>query len=402
MWFEFRAARPCVAAVSLIAAAALTAAAAPVASPLVAQGFDHFYNLEYPEAIADFEKAIAQDPNDPGLHNHLAQTLVFQEMYRNGALESEMVSGNNSFLRRPKMEPNPATEKRFLDEVAKAMTLANAQLAKNPNDTKALYALGVSYGLRSNYYWVVKKAWRDSLRDATQARKMHARVVDLEPNNVDAKLVEGLHDYIVGSLPWTWRTLGFLVGIHGDKEKGIRLVKQVAERGDTNRIDAQILLGALYRRENKPLLVIPLVQDLIKRFPRNYILRLELSQMYSMAGDKTRALAAVREVARLKEQDAPGYGRIPWEKIYFQEGIIQFWYRDFDQSLANLKKVTAAANEVDLNTGVYAYLRLGEIYDLKGQRQEALAEYRKAIAYAPGSDAAIEAKKNVETPYRRG
>ena len=397
-----RAARLRVAVLSLIAAAALTASAAPVPSPLVTQGFDHFYNLEYPEAIADFEKAIAQDPNDPELHNHLAQTLVFQEMYRNGALESEMVSGNNSFLRRPKMEPDPATEKRFLDEVAKAMALANAQLAKNPNDTKALYALGVSYGLRSNYYWVVKKAWRESLRDATQARKMHARVVELEPNNVDARLVEGLHDYIVGSLPWTWRTLGFLIGIHGDKEKGIRLVKQVAEHGDANRIDAQILLGALYRRENKPLLVIPLVQDLIKRFPRNYILRLELSQMYSMAGDKTRALAAVQEVARLKEQNAPGYGRVPWEKIYFQEGIIQFWYRDFDQSLANLKKVTAAANEVDLNTGVYAYLRLGEIYDLKGQRQAALAEYRKAIAYAPGSDAAIEAKKNVETPYRRG
>ena len=76
-------------------------------SPLVTEGFDHFYNLEYPEAIADFEKAIAQDPADPQLHDHLAQTLVFQEMFRNGALESEMVSGNNSFLRRPKMNPDP-------------------------------------------------------------------------------------------------------------------------------------------------------------------------------------------------------------------------------------------------------------------------------------------------------
>lgn len=371
-------------------------------SPLVTQGFDHFYNLEYPEAIADFEKAIAQNPDDPELHNHLAQTLVFQEMFRNGALESEMVSGNNSFLRRPKMEPDPVTEKRFLDEVAKAMSLANAQLAKNQNDAKAYYALGVSYGLRSNYYWVVKKSWRDSLRDATNARHMHARVQELEPNNVDARLVEGLDDYIVGSLPWTWRTLGFLVGIHGDKEKGIRIVKDVAEHGEDNRYDAEILLGALYRRENKPLLVIPLVQDLIRRFPRNFILRLELSQMYSMAGDKAHALEAVEEVARMKQQNAPGYGRVPWEKIYFQEGIIQFWYRDFDQSLANLKKVTAAANEVDLNTGVYAYLRLGEIYDLKGQRQEALAQYRKAIAYAPGSDAALEAKKRLDTPYRRG
>jgi tetratricopeptide (TPR) repeat protein len=381
----------------------LTLAAPPaVQSPLVTEGFDHFYNLEYPEAIADFEKAIARDPDDPQLHDHLAQTLVFQEMFRNGALESEMVSGNNSFLRRPKMNPEPTTERRFLDEISSAMSLSHARLVKNPDDASALYAECVAYGLRSNYYWVVKKSWRDSLHDATNARHLNDRVEQLEPDNVDARLVEGLDDYIVGSLPWTWRTLGFLIGVHGDKEKGIRLVKDVAEHGSGNRYDAEILLGALYRRENKPLWVVPLVQDLIARFPRNFILRLELSQMYSMAGDKTRAIAAVEEVARLKRASAPGYARVPWEKIDFQEGTIQFWYRDFDQALENLKKVAAAANDLDLNTGVYTYLRIGQIYDLKGQRAMAVTEYRKAIAYAPESDAAQEARKCLTTPYKRG
>jgi len=370
-------------------------------SPLVAQGFDHFYNLEFPEAIADFTQAVDQNPNDPEMHNHLAQCLVFQEMFRNGALESEMVSGNNSFLRRPKMNPSPETEKRFLDEIGKALALAQASLAKNPNDVAALYAMGVSYGLRSNFYWVVRKAWHDSLRDATNARHAHTRVEELQPGNVDARLVEGLDDYIVGSLPFQFRMLGFLIGIHGDKEKGIRLVKDVAEHGQTDRIDATILLGALYRRENKPQLVVPLVLGLIRLYPRNFILRLELSQMYSMAGDKTRSLEAIEEVARLKRTHAPGYDRVPWEKIYFQEGTIQFWYRELDQALDNLTKVTAAADEVDLNTGVFAYLRIGQIYDMKGQRAQALAFYRKAIAYAPESDAAQESKKYLSAPYHR-
>jgi tetratricopeptide (TPR) repeat protein len=370
-------------------------------SSLVASGFDHFYNLEYPEAISAFEQAIAQDPSDPQFHNHLAQALVFQEMFRNGALESEMVSGNNSFLRRPKMNPEPATEKRFLYEIAKAVSLSQSRLAKEPNDPNALYAECVAYGLRSNYFWVVKKSWRDSLHDATTARHLDDRVEQLQPNNIDARLVEGLDDYIVGSLPWTWRTLGFVIGVHGDKEKGIRLVKDVADHGAENKYDAEILLGALYRRENKPLWVIPLVEDLIARFPRNFILRLELSQMYSMAGDKARAVDALEEVARLKRADAPGYARVPWEKIYFQEGTIQFWYRDFDQALANLQKVAAAAGDVDLNTGVYCYLRIGQIYDLKGKRPEALSEYRKCVSYAPESDAAQEAKKYLANPYHR-
>jgi len=369
--------------------------------PVAAEGFDHFYNLEFEQAIADFEKAIAQNPKSPDLHNHLAQTLVFREMYRDGALESELVSGTNSFLRRPKLNPAPETEKRFLDEIGTAMALSQARLAKNPNDTSALYALGISYGLRSDYYWVVKKAWHDSLKDATAARRLHTRLSELEPNNVDARLVEGLDDYIVGSLPWGWRMLGFLVGIHGDREKGIRTVQDVARNGKLDRIDAEIFLCALDRRENQPRQAIPLIEDLIRRFPRNFLLRLELSQMYSVAGDKTHALEAAEEVAQLKTRHAPGYDRVPWEKIYFQEGTIEFWYDDLDRALENMKKVAAASEEVDLNTGASAYLRMGQIYDMTRRRGEALEAYRKAIAYAPQAEAAQEARRYLSTPYRR-
>jgi tetratricopeptide (TPR) repeat protein len=368
---------------------------------VTAEGFDHFYNLEYDHAMADFEKAIARNPNSPDLHNHLAQTIVFREMYRDGALESELVSGTNSFLRRPKMNPAPETEKRFLDEIAKAMALSETRLKKNPNDTGAMYALGISYGLRSNYYWVVKKAWRDSLRDATAARRLHNRITELEPNNVDARLVQGLHDYIVGSLPWGWRMMGFLVGIHGDREKGIRTVQDVARNGKLDQVEAEIFLCALYRRENQPRQAIPLVGDLIGKFPRNFLLRLELSQMYSMAGDKTHALEAAEEVARLKTRHAPGYDRVPWEKIYFQEGTIEFWYNDLDRALENMKKVAAASEEVDLNTGASAYLRIGQICDMTRRRGEALEAYRKAIAYAPQAEAAQESRRYLSTPYRR-
>ena len=138
---------------------------------LIDQGYTNFYNLEFDQAIAVFENGIAENPGLPDLHNHLAQTLIFREMLRNGSLESELVSGSNSFLRRPKLNPSPETEKRILDEIAKAMALADARLKKNPNDTAAMYAEGISYGLRSNYYWVVKKSWRDSLKDATAARQ---------------------------------------------------------------------------------------------------------------------------------------------------------------------------------------------------------------------------------------
>lgn len=368
---------------------------------LVDQGYGHFYNLEFDPALADFDQAIAKDPNNPDLHNHAAETVVFSEMYRDGALESELVTGNNSLLRRAKLNPSPQTEKRFLDEIRKALDLEQARLRRNPNDTGALYAMGITYGLRANYFFLVRKAWVDALHDSTTARKLHNRVSELDPSNVDARLVQGLHDYVVGSLPSVYKMFGFLIGFHGDRQRGIRTVEEVAAHGTLNRIDAQIFLAAIYRREHQPAKALPLVESLIARFPRNYLLRFEQAGMYSALGDGRKAIECVQQVAQLKNQGAPGYARVPWESIYYQLGTIQFWYNDLDAALANMQKVTAHADEVDLNSGVLAWMRVGQIYDLKQRHSLAVEAYKKAMAYAPDAEAARESRRYISSPYHR-
>jgi len=386
----------CLATLALVISPLLAAG-----TDLVATGFDHFYNLEYDQALKLFLEAEIQHPDEPEMHNHIAEALLFGEMFRDGALESELVSGDNSFLRRPKLNPSAETEQQFLSEVNRAIALSEACLKKNSNDKKALYAEGIAYGLRANYYWLVKKAWRASLSDATAARRCHNRVTELDPGDIDARLVQGLHDYVVGSLPLTWRMLGFLAGIHGDKQAGIETVEKVARYGKENRVDAQILLCALYRRENQPMRAVPLIEDLVRRYPRNFLLRLELAQMYSLGGDGKAALEVMQEVARDKAANARGLDRLPWQKIYYQEGTIEFWYRDLKDALDNLKKVTAEPDEVDLNTGAFAYLRIGQIYDLTSHRAEALQAYKKCIAFAPEAGAAHESRKYLSAPYHR-
>ncbi len=390
--------RRCLVVATFVALLAFPAGAQDTAS---ARGFDHFYNLEYDQALAEFEKASQQDPNAIGPHNHIAQTLLYREMYRDGALETELISGNNPFLRRKKLNPSPQVEKEFDDEIQKAINLANARLEKNANDTVALYARGVALGLRANYNFLVRKLWRDALRDATAARKDCNRVTELDPSNYDARLIQGVHDYVVGSLPWTWRFLGFLVGFHGDKERGLQTLEEVARKGNLNKTDAQGLLCALYRREREPKKAIPLLEQLLARFPRNHLLLFEEAQMYSDLGNKEKAVAAIERVAAMKMSGLPGYAGVPWEKIYFQLGNIQFWYNDLDRALDNLKKVTSSRNEVDLNTGVLAWMRVGQIYDMTNRRAQALEAYKRAVAFAPEADAAKESRGYMSSPYRR-
>jgi tetratricopeptide (TPR) repeat protein len=281
------------------------------------------------------------------------------------------------------------------------MELCQARLAKNPRDTAALYALGVAHGLRANYNFLVRKAWREALRDATTARKLHNQVTELDPAMIDARLMQGLHDYVVGSLPLMWKLLGFLIGFRGDRNQGIRTLEWVAQKGVVNREDARILLCAIYRRERRPQQAVPLLEDLIRRFPRNYLLSLELAQMHSEMGDKGQALEALERLKRMKRAGAPALARLPWERLWYAEGNIQFWYRDVDAALENMKRATAGAGRLDLNTGVLAWMRLGQLYDLKGQRQAAQEAYRRAVALAPGSDAASESRRYLSSPYRR-
>lgn len=381
----------------LLLLAALFAATEPELSP----GFEHFYNLEYDQAIAYFERELQQRPDDPAAHNHLAQGLLFRELFRAGALESELVSGANPFLRRPKITTPPEITARFETAIQRSLELSLQRIHTDPRDATAHYTAGVAYGLRANFNFLVRKAWLDALRDATQARKHHNLVTDIDPNMLDARLVQGLHDYVVGSLPWTWRMLGFLAGIRGDRERGIQTLELVARQGRMNRYDAQVLLCAIYRREKQSQKAIPLLRSLIERFPRNFLFRLELAQMHGDLGQKAEALAVLAEAEELKRRNAPGFALMPIEKVYFYRGNLLFWQGDLENALAQLRLVTPKAKQLDFNTGVISWLRIGQIYDLQGRRQEALQAYRNAIDVAPLSDAAQEARRYLNSPYRR-
>lgn len=384
----------------------VAAAFAPVAlwgavDPAAARGFDHFYNLEFDQAVATFRELSRKNPSAPNLRNHLAQSILYREMLRAGALETELVTGGNAFLRRDRMNPGPQERREFDGSIAESMRLCQERIAKNRRDKEALYHLGVAYGLRANYHFLVRKAWMDALRDATQARKLHNQVTEIDPRMIDARLTQGVHDYIVGSLPWTYKVLGFLAGFRGDREQGIRTIEMVYKKGDINRVDAGLLLATVYRRERRPSDAVPLLEALIREFPRNYLFRLELAQMYSDLGKKESALAAIAEVERLKRSGSPGYSGFPIEKVLYFRGTVQFWYNDLDSALGNFLQVTAKAKDLDPNTGVTAWMRLGQTYDLKGQRARAMDAYRQAITYAPGSYRAKESEGYLSKPYRR-
>ena len=369
--------------------------------PATNPGFGAFYNNDYDGAIAYFTEQVKAHPDDPAQYNHLAQSVLYREMFRDGVLESQLVTGNNAFLRRAKMEISPEDKQRFFDSIHQALQLGEARLKKDPKDVLATYSLAVTHGLRANYSFLVEKAWMDSLHEATAARKLSQQALRLDPNFVDARLILGLDEYVVGCLPFYLRAIGTIGGFHGDKPGGIAQLQLVSTSGVINRYDAQILLAVIYRRERAAEQAIPLLQDLATRFPRNYLFRFEQVQMYSDAGNKQAALQVLAHIDALRRAGAPGYADLPAEKVGYFKGNLLFWYGDLDVALTNLKQATQKADELDLNTAVLAWLRLGQVYDLQGNHQNAIEAYRQTMKTAPKSEVALEAQHYISTPYRR-
>ena len=81
------------------------------------KGFDDFYNLEYDKAIHEFEAAQQAHPNDPFAVNHLLAAIVFKELKRIGALDTESYAGD-SFLTRKLLAPRAYSALRFFGSLS--------------------------------------------------------------------------------------------------------------------------------------------------------------------------------------------------------------------------------------------------------------------------------------------
>lgn len=363
--------------------------------PLSEPGFQHFYNLEYDKAIDAFTHKAAANPGDPAAYNQIAQSVLFQAMFANGALESDVISASDPLVSRPKLPVTEVQRTLFENAISHAITLSQTRLDANSRDARAMYTMGVAVGLRANWNYVVHKAWIDPLRDATQARKLHTHATEIDPNFMDAFLVQGVHDYLVGSLPMAMKMVGFLAGFHGDREQGMRTLRKVYDGGSINRIDGAVLLSAILRREKRQAQAVPLLEDVTSRFPRNYLFRYELALLYADLGDRQKVTQQIDMIEKMRVKVS-----LPQERVDYMRGSALLFAQDVDGALLALTKATAKTDNLNPMSAAQAWLRYGQALDMKGRRAEAVKAYRQAIQMGPQTASAKDARDCIGFRYK--
>src|ERR1022692_3271462 len=370
--------------------------ASPEHDPLIEAAFDHFYNMDYDRSIQEFEKVLDRRPNDPSGANHLLTTVLMRELYRMGAMNTGEYA-NDSFIGQAHRSADPKVKERIKQLVERAEGLEEQELKADPNNVDALYARGVTRAQFSLYTALVERAWFSALRNAVGARHDHERVLELNPSYVDAKLVVGTHNYVMGSLPWSVKAAVALVGLSGTKEKGLQYLREVADSSGENSVDARVVLSLFLRREHRYDEARALMHDLAARYPRNYLFPLEEANLLRAGGHAQESAAAYRKVWQNGHEGK--YGNLHYEIAGWGLGELLRSQKDYSGAAAAYELVSQAPDP-DLETLQKANLAAGEMYDVLQQRDLAMKKYQTVLAENASTPPAEKARAYIKEAYR--
>jgi tetratricopeptide (TPR) repeat protein len=395
--------RPALTAIILLLFAQVCLAADPQASnplrpadPLNQAAFEHYYNFDQDAAIQDFEKILARHPNDPFAVNHLLSAVQMRELYRMGAMNSGEYS-NDNFIGVAHRPADPVQKERIKQLVKQAEKLEEAGLAKNPDNTDMLYARGVTRGQFALYTALIERAWFSALRNAVGARRDHEQVLELDPDYTDAKLVVGAHNYVMGNLPLGVKVAVALVGLTGNKEKGLIYLNEAYRGNGEASVDAGIVLVVFLRREHRYAEALQITGELVPRFPRNYLLPLEEANLLRESGKKSEAEARYRWVWQ-NGRDGK-YGNLHYEISAIGLGDLLRGEKKYQAAAAAYEMVNEVAG-ADPELLQKANLGAGEMYDQLQQRDLAVKKYAAVVATNAGSPQAELARKRMKDAYR--
>ncbi len=363
--------------------------------PLTQSGFDHFYNMEYDKAIRDFEQEMQARPDDPSAANHLLTAVLFKELYRIGALDTELFA-NDSFLDSRHFPVDSKVRARIRELTDRALLLSEQKLRANPEDVSALYARGVTRGMRSTTMGLLDKAWFAALRNALGARRDHERVLEMDPNYADAKMVVGVHNYIIGSLSWAVKAAASIVGISGNRQKGIQYLYEAANGGGEASVDAKIALSLFLRREQRYPEAITLVAGLMTAYPRNYLVALEHANLLNAAGHGPDAVAAYRKL--LVDGKDGRYQDPRLEQAAYGLGEALGGQRDF-QGAAEAYESVGGFPHVDPELQGRSNLAAGQMYDMLQKRDLAVKKYQQVLTMENDTARANAARKYLKQAY---
>jgi tetratricopeptide (TPR) repeat protein len=366
-------------------------------TPEVREAFEHFYNMDYDGAITLFNRVLQAHPHDPLAMDFVLDTMIFRELNRLDLLDTTFYTNDGFLTGKHTVVEDTAVRDRVRQMAGDAIAAADARLNQNSEDVNALYARGWARGLEATYIAMVERGFASALHMALQARSDESEALRLDPRYVDANLIVGAYQYVVGALPFSFRLLIGIAGIKGNKEKGMEMLRQSADHGVTTSVEARTCMMLFLRREAKYSEALDIAHSLAAQYPHDFLFHLEEANLAKDAGTGMHAIDLYRRLIAQSQQ--PGYFYSPHvELANFGLGEALRGQKLFADAVAAYRSA-AYSTKTSLELKRRCLLAAGKSLDLMGDHKDAVTTYQQVVDAGSDTVQADEARKWMKKGY---
>jgi tetratricopeptide (TPR) repeat protein len=391
-------------------AGATSAAAAPPAKqgavqhtdplnldPVVRDGYEHFYILDFEGALSRFESVLKAHPQEPMAYGYVQMATVFRELYHQDLLDTTYYA-HDSFLTSKREVPVPAATRQRIEFLTNTgIKLCDDRIRVNPNDKDAYFARGYLRGIHAAFITLVDHAYVTAARQGYAARNDSEEALKLDPQYADAKMAVGIQQFAVASLPRWVRMIVGVVGVGGNKEKGLQVLRESAAHGVVTSVESRTVLSLFLRHDARYPEALVVQHGLAVQFPHDYLYRLEEANLTKDEGNGPGAIALYKAV--LADAAKPGYFADPRVQMaWFGLADTQRGQNDIADAAQNYVKAAEQPNCSDW-LRKRAQLNAGEMFDLLHQRDRAEQLYQMASSGGGDQSQAELARRLMRTPY---
>jgi tetratricopeptide (TPR) repeat protein len=364
--------------------------------PAVREAYQHFYNLDYDGALSRFQKIQAGHPQDPIAVDYVLLCVAFRELYHQDLLDTTLYAHDGFLTSKRVAVEDPAVRSQIESLTSQAVSLSDARIKSNSRDKDAYFARGYARAIHAAYIGMADHSFVSGLHQAVQAKSDCQKALQIDPQYADAKMIIGIQEFSVASLPGFLRFAAGMFGQGGSKDDGLKLLHECADKGTITPIEARTALTIFLRHDGRYQEALAVQHGLSEDYPHDYLFRLEEGNLTKDMGDGPKAITVYKAVIA----DAG-------KKNYFVDPRLQLaWFglAETERGQNHLREAadaylqTAAQPKCSDWLRKRAQLNAGEVLDLMHQRAQAVTQYRAA---AQANDSAVSgpAKQYLKTAY---
>ncbi len=340
------------------------------------EGQDALYRLDYTQAENIFKQLIEENPNSPVGYGMLSIAIWNQLLFAASNLALDDYASPTPFTKSRTYKNITQETRRFSQANDNLLALCEKLLENNPQDTLALYFEGLAYENLAAEAIVITKSKGTAFNYGRKANSVHKKVLELDPDFVDAQVSIASNEFAKATLPWSIKWLAFLVGIRGNKEQAFERLERVAQKGKYRQLDAQVLLAVLHSWKGDPLKPVAIFQDLREKYPQNFLFDINLAAIYQFnLNDPQSALNIYQQLLKTLSSKAPGLH--PGE-VYLRIGLAYLQLGEFNLALESFRQVLKEPKG-EMETDPLAYFHMAQIHEERGEKDQAIEYYQQVV-----------------------